>query len=157
AHPSVPLGTALNLALVQSLGDAGVDAPLGWATRGAVSVGGPDTGSPVSAAQSLLWGLGRVAALEFPQRWGGLIDLPEVLDADTAPRLCRVLAGAAGDEDQVAVRAGGCHGRRLVRSALGDTAPGRSWRPGGTVLITGGTGGIGAHIARWLARRGAAH
>ncbi|MGC9443064.1 type I polyketide synthase, partial [Streptomyces sp. WG5] len=157
AHPSVPLGTALNLALVQSLGDAGIDAPLWWATRGAVSVGGTDTGSAVSAAQSLIWGLGRVAALEFPQRWGGLMDLPEVLDADTAPRLCRVLAGRAGDEDQVAVRATGCHGRRLVRSALGDTAPRRSWRPEGTVLITGGTGGIGAQIARWLARRGAGH
>ncbi|MFE9381335.1 type I polyketide synthase, partial [Streptomyces sp. NPDC006855] len=157
AHPSVPLGTALNLTLVQSLGDAAIDAPLWWATRGGVSVGATDTGSAVSAAQSLLWGLGRVAALEFPQRWGGLIDLPEVLDADTAPRLCRVLAGAAGDEDQVAVRAGGCHGRRLVRSALGDTVPGRNWRPGGTVLITGGTGGIGTQIARWLARRGAAH
>ncbi|MFD8938973.1 type I polyketide synthase [Streptomyces sp. NPDC059578] len=157
AHPSVPLGTALNLALVQSLGDAGIEAPLWWATRGAVSVGGTDTGSAVSAAQSLLWGLGRVAALEFPQRWGGLIDLPEVLDADTAPRLCRVLAGEAGDEDQVAVRATGCHGRRLVRSALGDTAPRRNWRPEGTVLITGGTGGIGAQIARWLARRGAGH
>ncbi|WP_425554760.1 type I polyketide synthase, partial [Kitasatospora putterlickiae] len=157
AHPSVPLGTALSLALVQALGDAGIDAPLWWATRGAVSVGGTDTGSAVSAAQNLLWGLGRVAALEFPQRWGGLIDLPEVLDADTAPQLCRVLAGGAGDEDQIAVRATGCHGRRLVRSALGDTAPRRSWRPGGTVLITGGTGGIGAQIARWLARRGAAH
>ncbi len=84
AHPSVPLGTALNLALVQALGDAGTDAPLWWATRGAVSVGGTDNGgtdngSPVSAAQSLLWGLGRVAALEFPQRWGGLIDLPEAV------------------------------------------------------------------------------
>ncbi|MGW7448453.1 type I polyketide synthase, partial [Kitasatospora sp. NPDC054795] len=157
AHPSVPLGAALNLALLQALGDAGIDAPLWWATRGAVSVGGTDTGSAVSAAQNLLWGLGRVAALEFPQRWGGLIDLPEVLDTDTAPQLCRVLAGGAGDEDQVAVRATGCHGRRLVRSALGDTAPRRSWRPGGTVLITGGTGGIGAQIARWLARRGAGH
>ncbi|GAA3004608.1 hypothetical protein GCM10010519_40630 [Streptomyces lactacystinicus] len=157
AHPSVPLGAALNLALVQALGDAGIDAPLWWATRGAVSVGGTDTGSAVSAAQNLLWGLGRVAALEFPQRWGGLIDLPEVLDTDTAPQLCRVLAGGAGDEDQVAVRATGCHGRRLVRSALGDTSPRRSWRPGGTVLITGGTGGIGAQIARWLARRGAGH
>ncbi|MFJ1792951.1 type I polyketide synthase [Kitasatospora griseola] len=157
AHPSVPLGTALNLALVQALGDAGIGAPLWWATRGAVSVGGTDTGSAVSAAQNLLWGLGRVAALEFPQRWGGLVDLPEVLDTDTAARLCRVLAGRAGDEDQVAVRADGCHGRRLVRSALGDTAPPRSWRPGGTVLITGGTGGIGAQIARWLARRGAGH
>ncbi|MFD7639740.1 type I polyketide synthase [Kitasatospora sp. NPDC059795] len=157
AHPSVPLGAALNLALVQALGDAGIDAPLWWATRGAVSVAGTDTGSAVSAAQNLLWGLGRVAALEFPQRWGGLIDLPETLDPDTAPLLCRVLAGGAGDEDQVAVRATGCHGRRLVRSALGDTAPRRSWRPGGTVLITGGTGGIGAQIARWLARRGAGH
>ncbi|SDS63080.1 Acyl transferase domain-containing protein [Streptomyces sp. TLI_053] len=157
AHPSVPLGTALNLVLVQALGDAGTDAPLWWATRGAVSVGGTDTGGGVSAAQSLLWGLGRVAALEFPQRWGGLVDLPEVLDRDTARRLCRVLAGEAGDEDQVAVRATGCHGRRLVRSALGDTAPRRSWRPGDTVLITGGTGGIGTQIARWLARRGAGH
>ncbi|MFF7453107.1 type I polyketide synthase [Kitasatospora sp. NPDC008115] len=157
AHSSVPLGTALNLALVQSLGDAGIDAPLWWATRGAVSVGGTDTGRAVSAGQNLLWGLGRVAALEFPQRWGGLIDLPEVLDTDTAARLCRVLAGEAGDEDQVAVRATGCHGRRLVRSVLGDTAPRRSWRPEGTVLITGGTGGIGAQIARWLARRGAGH
>ncbi|MFF0390306.1 type I polyketide synthase [Kitasatospora sp. NPDC004615] len=157
AHPAVPLGTALNLALVQALGDAGIGAPLWWATRGAVSVGGTDTGSGVSAAQNLLWGLGRVAALEFPQRWGGLVDLPEVLDPDTAQRLCRVLAGRAGDEDQVAVRATGCHGRRLVRSALGDAAPRRSWRPGGTVLITGGTGGIGAQIARWLARRGAGH
>ncbi|WP_449273551.1 type I polyketide synthase [Kitasatospora purpeofusca] len=157
AHPAVPLGTALNLALVQALGDAATDAPLWWATRGAVSVGGTDTGSPVSAAQSLLWGLGRVAALEFPQRWGGLVDLPEVLGPDTAARLCRVLAGGAGDEDQVAVRATGCHGRRLVRSALGGTAPRRRWRPGGTVLITGGTGGIGAQIARWLARRGAGH
>ncbi|ANH94588.1 polyketide synthase [Streptomyces sp. SAT1] len=157
AHPSVPLGTALNLALVQSLGDTGTDAPLWWATRGAVSAGDTDTGSAVSAAQHLLWGLGRVAALEFPQRWGGLIDLPEVLDTDTAARLCRVLAGEAADEDQVAVRATGCHGRRLVRAALGDTAPGRNWRPGGTVLITGGTGGIGAQIARWLARRGAGH
>ncbi|MCP9972483.1 beta-ketoacyl reductase [Actinomadura madurae] len=29
------------------------------------------------------------------------------------------------------------------------------WHPRGTVLITGGTGALGAHTARWLARRGA--
>ncbi|MER5495204.1 type I polyketide synthase [Streptomyces sp. NPDC002490] len=154
-HPTVPLGTALNLALVQSLGDVGAGAPLWWATRGAVSV--EDADGPVSAAQNLVWGLGRVAALEYPQRWGGLVDLPETLDGDTAPRLCRVLVGGAGPEDQVAVRATACHGRRLVRSPLGEAVPRRAWRPGGTVLITGGTGGIGAQIARWLARRGAEH
>ena len=33
---------------------------------------------------------------------------------------------------------------------------GRSWRPSGTVLVTGGTGALGGHVARWLAGRGAA-
>ncbi|WP_030892930.1 type I polyketide synthase [Streptomyces varsoviensis] len=154
-HTTVPMGTALNLALAQALGDAGVEAPLWWATRAAVATG-PDDG-PVSAAASLLWGLGRVAALEYPRRWGGLVDLPDTLDDATAARLCRTLAGGLGDEDQVAVRASGCHGRRLVRAPLGDAPAPRDWRPRGTTLITGGTGGIGAQIARWLARRGAEH
>lgn len=29
------------------------------------------------------------------------------------------------------------------------------WRPSGTVLITGGTGALGAHVARWVAKHGA--
>src|SRR5262249_3071759 len=32
-----------------------------------------------------------------------------------------------------------------------------SFQPRGTVLVTGGTGGLGAHVARWLAQHGAAH
>ncbi|KJK34119.1 hypothetical protein UK12_35400, partial [Saccharothrix sp. ST-888] len=31
------------------------------------------------------------------------------------------------------------------------------WRPSGTVLVTGGTGALGAQVARWLARNGAEH
>jgi NAD(P)-dependent dehydrogenase (short-subunit alcohol dehydrogenase family)/acyl carrier protein len=31
------------------------------------------------------------------------------------------------------------------------------WKPRGTVLITGGTGAIGGHVARWLSRSGAEH
>ena len=103
-----------------------------------------------------LWGLGRVVALEHPELWGGLLDLPETLDARRGSRgSVRVLAGGARREDQVAVRGGG----RLWSGGSGRApAAGGSGRgsPRGTVLITGGTGGLGAEVARWLAANGAA-
>ncbi|CDR03855.1 modular polyketide synthase [Streptomyces iranensis] len=154
AGTAQPLGLALNLALLQALGDTGADVPVWYATRGAVSVGRADAlDHPL---QALSWGLGRIAAVEYPRRRGGLVDLPGTLDDRAVARLCGVLAGRLTDEDQVAVRASGVHGRRLVRaSAAADAiAP---WRPRGTVLVTGGTGGLGAHVARWLARGGAEH
>jgi hypothetical protein len=97
------LALALTLVLVQALGDAGIGAPLWALTRGAVAaVAGEELASPV---QGQVWGLGRVAALEHPDRWGGLIDLPAVLDEAAAARLRAVLAGRDG-EDQVAIRPG---------------------------------------------------
>ncbi len=137
------------LALVQALGDAGVAAPLWAVTQGAVSTGlGDAAADPVP---SQVWGLGRVAGLEHPERWGGLIDLPLSWDDRTAARLCAVLSGIG--EDQVAIRTSGVMGRRLVRLAL--PRPGTSWTPRGTVLVTGGTGGIGGQVAEWAAGRGA--
>ncbi|MET9606160.1 type I polyketide synthase, partial [Streptomyces sp. NPDC006512] len=138
----------LTVALVQAVGDAGVEAPLWCLTRGAVSVGRSDR--LVSAVQAQVWGLGRVAALEAPGRWGGLVDLPEVWDERAMGRLVGVLAGGSG-EDQVAVRSSGIFGRRLVRAAGGSG----SWAPSGTVLVTGGTGALGGRVARWLAGAGA--
>ncbi|MBY8848911.1 SDR family NAD(P)-dependent oxidoreductase, partial [Saccharothrix sp. MB29] len=130
------------LALVR----ADVDAPLWCATRHAVAVG-----AVVDPVRSQVWGLGRVAALEHPHRWGGLIDLPEHLDPATAARVVSVVAG---DEDQVALRDGGAFGRRLVPTPPAATTP---WQPRGTVLITGGTGALGGHVARWAAAHGADH
>ncbi|MGW4551403.1 SDR family NAD(P)-dependent oxidoreductase, partial [Streptomyces violaceorubidus] len=157
AHPAMPAGVAGTLALVQALGDARLEVPVWFGTCGAVAVGASDTlGSPV---QAQVWGLGRVVALEQPERWGGLVDLPGQLDDRARARLCAVLAGPAG-EDQVAIRSSGVFARRLVRSSL-DVAtpePGASgWRTSGTALVTGGTGALGPHIARWLASNGAEH
>ncbi|WP_372505740.1 type I polyketide synthase, partial [Streptomyces malaysiensis] len=146
-------GLVRTAALAQALGDLGVAGPLWVATRGAVSTGRSD--SPVDPWQARVWGLGRVAALELAERWGGLVDLPELVDDRALSRLAGVLAGGEG-EDQVAVRASGVFGRRLSRSAK--TGRGRDWRPGaGSVLVTGGTGALGAHVARWLVDRGAEH
>ncbi|WP_042397188.1 type I polyketide synthase [Streptacidiphilus carbonis] len=150
-RPSVPVGLAGTLVLVQALGDAGSTAPLWVATSGAVATA-PDE-ALTSPVQAQVWGLSRVTALEHPDRWGGLVDLPTDLDRPAAARLAAVLAGC--DEDQVAIRPGGIRGRRLVRAPR-PSRDGRPWSTRGSVLITGGTGAIGRHVARWLADRDAA-
>ncbi|ROP35824.1 acyl transferase domain-containing protein [Saccharothrix texasensis] len=158
-HPAVPVGLANTLAAAQAWGDLGFTAPMWFGTR--------DT--PV---QAQVWGLGRVLAAEHPERWGGLVELPAPLHAgENAPaapepdgageggpaaaelgeRLAAVLAGG---EDQVALRAGGAFARRVVPAPLDE--PGQ-WRARGTALVTGGTGALGSHLARWLLRAGAEH
>ncbi|MGW3007154.1 SDR family NAD(P)-dependent oxidoreductase, partial [Streptomyces sp. NPDC001155] len=160
-HGVLPTGAALTVSLLQTLGRVGVTAPVWCATRGAVAVGDQE---PVShPAQAAVWGLGRVAALEFPERWGGLVDLPERLEGRDTAALCAALA-SRGDstEDQLALRAGCVFVRRLVPTPLSKSAhpstgqaSGPHWKPNGTALVTGGTGALGAHVARWLARGGA--
>jgi polyketide synthase 7 len=148
--PGVAPGLGGTLALLQALADAGVDAPLWCASRGAVSVTGAEPlDSPV---QAQLWGLGRVAALEYPARWGGLVDLPASPDELHSGHLRAVLTGTPG-EDQVALRPTGVYGRRLTPA--GDRIAERGWTPQGTVLVTGGTGGLAAHLASRLAENGA--
>ncbi|WP_443098176.1 type I polyketide synthase [Actinoalloteichus sp. AHMU CJ021] len=144
----VPAGLAATDALVKAVGRT---APVWCLTRAAVSVGRSDE-APVPA-QAMTWGYGRVAGVELARTWGGLIDLPRTCDERALTRVCGVLGGA---EDQVAVRTSGVFARRLGRAARLD-GPGEPWAPRGTVLITGATGAIGGHLARWLAREGADH
>ncbi|WP_443728848.1 type I polyketide synthase [Streptomyces buecherae] len=149
AHPGVPAGLAATIALVRALGDAAVSAPLWCLTQGAVATGATDPLPHPRQAQ--MWGLGRVAALEHADRWGGLIDLPTTIDHHTARRLATLLAPGQA-EDQAAIR-GAVFARRLRQAPeAADDAP---WRPTDTTLITGGTGGLGARVARWLAENGA--
>jgi mycoketide-CoA synthase len=150
-QPLVPVGTAGNLALVQALHDVGAHVRLWCATRGAVSVGEEEVGSP---AQAQTCGLGRVAALELPEVWGGLVDLPES-PSDHAVELLSAALSGAGDEGEVAVRASGLFARRMVRSPA--PAGQGTWRPRGTVLVTAGAGALPGEVARWLAGSGAEH
>ncbi|MFF2862781.1 type I polyketide synthase [Streptomyces rubiginosohelvolus] len=131
------------LALVQTLADT--DTRLWCATRGAVGLPGEE---PPGKGGHALWALGRVAALEHPSLWGGLIDLPRTGVSDAS--LVAVLSGVTA-EDQVALRDVPL-ARRLVTAPPVTTTP---WRPQGTLLITGGTGALGSRIARWAALGGA--
>jgi polyketide synthase 12 len=151
----VPAGLAATVALAQALEDVECPAPLWLLTRGAVSVASSDRVCAPIQAQT--WGLGLTLALERPSRWGGMVDLPETLDE----RIGSLLVGALVDpsaEDQLAIRGAGVFARRLARADLQESVLGDAWTPpAGTILITGGTGGLGAHVARWLARAGARH
>ncbi|MGW6022324.1 type I polyketide synthase [Streptomyces sp. NPDC055099] len=153
-HKELTAGAAAAVTLLQALDDLASDAPVWWATTRAVSVGESDP--PAHPRQAHVLGTSRVALLENPRRTGGQIDLPEEAD-DTAGRLLAAALATDGDESEFAVRGDQLHRRRLVRAPLAGRAPVRRWRPRGTALVTGGTGGIGAQVARWLAHNGAEH
>ncbi|WP_033263594.1 beta-ketoacyl synthase N-terminal-like domain-containing protein [Amycolatopsis vancoresmycina] len=98
---------------------------------------GPDPDPAAAAA----WGLGCAAAAEHPGRIG-LVDLEPGFPVTRVPDL----AGGSG-EPQIAVRDGVPHVLRITRTA---PAPAQPIDSRGTVLITGGTGALGALLARHL-------
>ncbi|MEU8901779.1 type I polyketide synthase [Nocardia sp. NPDC048505] len=104
-------------------------------TRRAVALTGEAVGDLASAP---LWGLVRAAQAENP----GRIQLADIDDDGMDP--ARLVATA---EPELAVRAGQAWVPRLVSVPV----PDRLEPPlTGTVLITGGTGTLGAHVARHL-------
>ncbi|MGC5016852.1 type I polyketide synthase [Streptosporangium sp. DT93] len=100
-------------------------------TRGAVALPGEDVHDLEGAA---VWGLVRSAQQENP----GRIVLADADEADLPTIL-------GTDEPQVVVREGIAYAPRHRR-----VSPAEPRRLGGTVLITGGTGTLGAELARHL-------
>ncbi|MFD7339105.1 type I polyketide synthase, partial [Streptomyces violascens] len=117
-------------------------ARLAVVTRGAVAALDDDV-PELSAAP--VWGLIRSVQSEHPGRVV-LVDLDGRADAaDLLP------AALATDEPQLAVRDGQLHVPRLARAGQADGTGAAGLDPDGTVLITGGTGGLGGLFARHLA------
>ncbi|WKU48879.1 SDR family NAD(P)-dependent oxidoreductase [Streptomyces sp. VNUA116] len=115
-------------------------------TRGAVS--GDD---PAAAA---VWGLVRSAHAEHPGRFV-LADLDD--SGDPAALLAQLPGLLASGDNQFAVRGGEVRVGRLAWLPDGAGARRTEWDPEGTVLLTGGTGNLGGHLARWLAASGTRH
>jgi len=118
-------------------------------TRGAQAVGveSPD------AAQAAAWGIGRVAAAELPELWGGMVDLdPAATNAQWVDDIVHAVS-AHGSECESAYRGGTRHVPRLQPLAVTALAP--AIREDGWYLVTGGLGGVGLVVAEWLADLGA--
>lgn len=144
------------LHLLQALEETNVQPEHGvWvATRGAQSV--VADGRTTSVAQAPLWGLGRVAAREKPELWGGLVDLDYVADAGRDAALLRRVVAQDRSENQIALRGGDRFVARLIASQS-DTVESAEIRNDRSYLIVGGLGGIGLQVARWLVDNGARH
>ena len=134
------------------------DVCLGIVGSGAIAVGAEEDVGNLGGASA--WGLVRSAQLEHPGRF-------VLLDVDGAPASWQALAVAARcGEPQVAIRKGVLLAPRLAPvgsiGALGTSEGASPWRPpagekdalenewSGTTLITGGTGGLGALLAKHL-------
>ncbi|GAB3844863.1 hypothetical protein GCM10027610_060050 [Dactylosporangium cerinum] len=162
---SVPVADAV-LASVPAGRDPGDHEPVRWAlrlvrdwladerlagsrlvfvTRGAVSVT-PDA-DVTDLPGAAVWGLIRSAQNEHPDRFV-LLDLDPADPAVGAPEL--LARAASGAEPQLALRSAGLLVPRLAPEPAAPATAGPVLDPDGTVLITGGTGALGALLARHL-------
>ncbi len=116
--------------------------PLVVVTSGAV----PASGSVADPAGAAVWGLLRSAQAENPQRFV-LVDIESGADRERS-----IAAALATGEPQTAVRADAVLAPRLGRAQLTDPPSEVGFTADGTVLITGGTGVLGALLARHLVR-----
>jgi microcystin synthetase protein McyD len=110
----------------------------------------------VDPGQAALWGLGRSIALEHPELWGGLIDLPadgrdDIGAAQIFDQVC-----AAQGEQEAAFRHDGRYVPRLTSAAVVRGGAPMLHRSG-AYLLSGGLGVLGLRLARWLAQGGAGH
>jgi acyl transferase domain-containing protein len=157
-HQAQTLGPVSVLHMVQALDRARLTVPpkLWLISRGAQPAG--EKPAPLAALQSPLWGLGRTIAMESADFWGGMVDLdPADVPTAAAALLLSQFAEQSG-EDQTAFRDGRRYVARLNRRTKILSKPERvPVRSDATYLITGGLGGIGLIVARWLVTRGARH
>jgi acyl transferase domain-containing protein/acyl carrier protein len=104
-------------------------------------------------AEAGLSGLARTLAMERPEL---RVISVELEDSHVANEATLLLAAAQRKHWPAwyRIRDGRCEAARLVRWDRGRSET-LDVRPDATYLITGGTGAVGAHLARWLALRGA--
>ncbi|MEV7547176.1 SDR family NAD(P)-dependent oxidoreductase [Streptomyces sp. NPDC089915] len=117
---------------------------LAFVTRDAVRAGPAESADPAAAA---VWGFVRSAQTENPGRF-------TLVDTDGTPAsLAALPAAAASGAPQIRLRAGEPAVPALARAEASGAPDGVPALGTGTVLITGGTGGLGAKLARHLVER----
>jgi NAD(P)-dependent dehydrogenase (short-subunit alcohol dehydrogenase family)/acyl carrier protein len=164
--------TLLHLIQCLSRAEAKCSPRLWLVTAGAHRIVDEDRSEGI--AQSPLWGMGRVISNEHPELRCVRIDLSTAISKDEIHSLTEEFCGDS-NEEEVAFRGATRYVARLKSwtvpgsaQALGSasTAPSNIRLPNseqpsnwskGSYLITGGFGGLGLEVAKWLVAQGAKH
>jgi phthiocerol/phenolphthiocerol synthesis type-I polyketide synthase D len=102
-----------------------------------------------------LKGLVRVLAYEHPELRTTLVDLDVTRDPVAALNAELGSAGSGLIDDVIAWRGEQRYVERLSRATLGEPARNEVVRSGASYIVTGGLGGLGLVVARWLVDSGA--
>ncbi|MBE9228590.1 amino acid adenylation domain-containing protein [Phormidium sp. LEGE 05292] len=152
-------GCGSTLHLVQAIATKSAEPPRLWlVTRGAQAVG-VASGVP-GLAQSPLWGMGKAIMLEHPELNCTLVDLDPQATGDEAGKTLLAEISSGDTENLVAFRSLARYVPRLVRRRQLHSRMAQehlTFRSDRSYLITGGLGGVGLKVARFLVERGVRH
>jgi acyl transferase domain-containing protein/SAM-dependent methyltransferase/acyl carrier protein len=112
----------------------------------------------INPGQGTLWGIGKTVALEYPEIWGGLIDLDGSENLGNDSQLSKLLDDIESNykEDFVAYRNLDRYVQRLSKVTDFFDKP-ICFSSKASYLITGGSGGIAIELTKWLIAHNAQH
>jgi len=113
--------------------------------------------SPINACQRVLWGMGRVIALEHPELWGGCFDLENTISTACMDTLIHETVNRSQDDQISFDQNGTVYVPRLKPYKMNANKIEISIKSDATYLITGGFGDLGLLAARWLVESGCKH
>ena len=143
------------LYLLQTLTQEVSGSPRLWlVTAGAQAVQAEEQ---IQVEPAPLWGLGKVISFELPEFKCVRVDLDPQSDPEDAIIPLWTELSLESQEDQIAFRSGERFVHRLVPYPRLRTLGSQEvvLRQDGTYLITGGLGGLGLSVAKWMNERGA--
>ncbi|OAD24132.1 beta-ketoacyl synthase [Candidatus Thiomargarita nelsonii] len=158
--PAGQLGCGSLLYLVQALGKANFSALSLWlVTQGAMPVAFSNSKDQtiINLAQSPLWGMGKVIALEHPEFNCVQIDLDPETKGEAQVLFDEI--NLKNQETQIAFRQNARYVPRLIhyRPQKNDNQVDFLFHADATYLITGGLGGLGLRVAQWMLEQGVQH
>ena len=140
------------LNLVQAIGKLDTIQPKLWIiTRSAIAI----NSNQIAVNQTPLWGLGRVIALEYPQLWGGLIDIEENPEPILTAQKIYTELSTTEVSVQVAYRQEKRYQPQLV--PYKETPPILKLNSESSYVISGGLGSVGLKVAQRWVEQGARH